>query len=129
MAGNLNNKILYKIELYLLKIIPVIAAFIYILNTILSYFYIEIKILNYIGHISLLSLIFLYLSSYVFKFCNYHRIPLYYIVINNTINIIDTYIGIPVTDFEFLMIHSIIIGLFLILTIFLYVKTNKKTIT
>lgn len=129
MAVNLNNKILYKIELYLLKIIPVIAAFIYILNTILSYFYIEVKVLNYIGHISLLSLIFLYLSSYVFKFCNYHRMPLYYIVINNTINIIDTYIGIPVTDFEFLMIHSIIIGLFLILTIFLYVKTNKKTTT
>ena len=45
------SKLLYKIELYLIKIIPIIIAFIYLLNTILSYFYIDLPILSYAKHV------------------------------------------------------------------------------
>lgn len=123
------NVKLYKVELYLLKIIPILLAGIHLANTVLSYYGIDIIILSYIGSVSLIPLIFLYISSYVFKFCEYHRMFLHYIVINNSVNIYDYYIGIPITDRALLTTHLIIAGICLIIILYLYVKTNKKTIT
>lgn len=127
MVESSRNKILYKIEIYLLKILPALIACIYLINIFLSYFCIEIKALNYLGHLSIIPMIFIFISSYVFKFCEYHRVPLYYIIVNNTISVIDLYIGIPVTNYELLMIHSLIAGLSIIIIIVLYVKSNKKS--
>lgn len=127
MVESSRNKILYKIEIYLLKILPALIACIYLINIFLSYFCIEIKALNYLGHLSIIPMIFIFISSYVFKFCEYHRVPLYYIIVNNTISIIDLYLGIPVTNYELLMIHSLIAGLSIIIIIVLYVKSNKKS--
>ena len=45
----LKSKYLYKIELYSIKTIPVILAALCLLNTILSYFYIDVPLLSYIG--------------------------------------------------------------------------------
>ena len=92
------KKSIYKIELYLLKVIPVIIAGIYLLNSILSYFDIDIIICSIIGGMSILPLLFLYISSYVFRFCIYHRLPLYYILIIDIINYYDLYIGIPISN-------------------------------
>ena len=88
MVENLRSKLLYKIELRLLKIIPMILAFTALLNSILSYFNIDLYILSYIGGISIFTMVFLYLSSYVFKFCEYHRIFLHYVVVTWIINTI-----------------------------------------
>jgi hypothetical protein len=122
------NVKLYKIELYLLKIIPMLLAGIHLTNTVLSYYGIDIIIFSYIGSVSLIPLIFLYISSYVFKFCEYHRMFLHYIVVNNLINIYDYYIGIPIDAKELFITHLIIAGICLIVILYLYVKTNKKTI-
>lgn len=70
--GKLKSKMLYKIELLLLKIIPILMALCSVSNSILSYIDIKVVILNYIGGVSILPIIFLYFSSYVFKFCEYH---------------------------------------------------------
>lgn len=123
------NVELYKVELYLLKIIPILLAGIHLANTVLSYYGIDIILLSYIGSVSLIPLIFLYISSYVFKFCEYHRMFLHYIVINNSVNVYDYYIGIPITNRALLTTHLIIAGICLIIILYLYVKTNKKTIT
>lgn len=123
------NVELYKVELYLLKIIPILLAGIHLANTVLSYYGIDIILFSYIGSVSLILLIFLYISSYVFKFCEYHRMFLHYIVINNAINIYDYYISIPITARELFAIHLIIAGICLIIILYLYVKTNKKIIT
>ena len=68
VVENLRSKLLYKIELRLLKIIPMILAFTALLNSILSYFNIDLYILSYIGSISIFTMVFLYLSSYVIVF-------------------------------------------------------------
>ena len=126
MVENLRSKLLYKIELRLLKIIPMILAFTALLNSILSYFNIDLYILSYIGGISIFTMIFLYLSSYVFKFCEYHRMFLHYVVVTWIINTIDYYIGIPINDLEYLCLQMIIAGISLFIILFLYYKTNKK---
>lgn len=125
----LRSKRLYKIELLLLKLIPMILAFTALLNSILSYFGIDLYILSYIGGISIFTMVFLYLSSYVFKFCEYHRMFLHYVVITWIINIIDYYIGIPVTDLEYLCLQMIIAGVSLFIILYLYVKHNKRAST
>ena len=123
----LKSKRLYRIELYLIKVIPVILSAICLLNTILSYFGIDLVALAYLGGNSILSLIFLYISSVVFRFCVYHRLFIHYITLNWILNIIDYQIGIPITDRNLFLLYMIITGIFLFL-IFYFKKydTIKK---
>lgn len=126
MVENLKSKTLYKIELGLLKVIPMILALTALLNSILSYFGINLYILSYIGGVSIFTMLFLYLSSYVFKFCEYHRMFLHYIVSTWIINIIDYYVGIPISDLEYLCLQMIIAGISLFIILYLYVRSHKK---
>lgn len=123
----MNNlyKSLYKIEIYTIKIIPIVLALICFLNTLLCYLGIDLIILTYIGGISFITLGFLYLSSFVFRFCNYHRMFLHYITIVNIISYIDMEYGIPLSNF---WLHILYTSLFLLFTfIFLYLKLNEQT--
>lgn len=122
----LRSKLLYKIELFLLKIIPMLMAVCSACNSILSYFDIEVVIINYIGGVSLLPLIFLYLSSYVFKFCAYHRMFLHYLLITDIINIYDYHIGIPLDNLEYLCLHMIVTVISMFIILYLYMNRKKK---
>ena len=123
------NKLLYKIELCLVKVIPMIYALLSLLNTTLSYFNIEAVILSYIGSASLVTLLLLYVTSYVFKFCEYHRMFIHYTTVTWVLNIIDLYIGIPVSDLGYLGIQLIIAGISLFIILHLYAKSHKKSTT
>lgn len=120
------NKTLYKIQLYLLKVIPMVMAFICILNSVLSYFDIDLPILSYIVGNSFLTIVYFYITSYVFKFCSYHRMFMHYTTITWIINIVDLYIGIPIGDLPYLLLQLIIAGISLFIILYLYVKSNKK---
>lgn len=124
----LRSKTLYKIELYLLKIVPMLLAAIYLVNTVLSFYDIIIPLLSYIGGLSFIPLIFLYISSYVFRFCHYHRMFLHYVTFNNLINIIDYYYVLPVPDWELFVLYVSVTGLTLFVILYLYVKDHCKII-
>ena len=121
------NKSLYKIELYLMKIMPMLYALLSLLNTVLSYLDIDCVILSYIGSVSFITLLFLYITSYVFKFCEYHRVFIHYTTITWILNIIDLYIGIPISDIAYLGVQLIVAGICLFTILYLYVKSNKKS--
>ena len=125
----LKSKILYKVQLYLLKVIPMGMAFICLLNTILSYYNIDLEFLSYVGSCSILMVVYLYISSYVFRFCEYHRMFLHYIVLNTAINTYDMYIGVPLSDRGIFILYLSIAGIFLFIILYLYVKNHKKPIT
>ena len=116
------NKLLYKVTVIVLKILPMLLAFITLLNSILSYFNIDLVILSYIGGVSLITILFIYVVSYTFKFCEYHRIFLHYIVVTWIINIIDLYIGIPINDLEYLCLQMIVAGISLFIILYFYLK-------
>ena len=65
------NKLLYKVTVIVLKVLPMLLAFITLLNCILSYFNIDLVILSYIGGVSLITILFIYITFYTFKFCEY----------------------------------------------------------
>lgn len=125
-SKQVRSKTLYKFELILLKFIPFILAFVCFLNTVFSYFGIDLEFLAHIGGISLLTLLFLYVSSYVFKFCLYHRLALHYVVVNNILNIYDYYIGVPLDDRNLFILYLVIAFIFLTFILIDYVDNNKK---
>lgn len=120
MEEKLKNRYLYKIVLYLIKITPMVISLGYLLNTILSYLYIDLPILSYLTGVSLITIVFLYLTSITFQFCIYHRMFIHYISLNWMLDIIDYNIGIPLNNRDIFLLYIIITGLFLFLIIYLY---------
>lgn len=126
---NLKNKkyILFKSEMLVLKVLPMVLAFLALLSTIFDRYEINSVILNYIMFFTVY--LFLYLSSYVFKFCEYHRMFLHYIVLTNIISIYDVYVGIPLDYYWMFRVYLIITGIFAFIILYMYVKSHKKSIT
>lgn len=120
------NKYLYKILIVSLKIIPMVLAICYTLNTVFAYFDIDTPVLSTLAGVSVFTWIFLYLSSIVFRFCSYHRMFLYYIAIIDILNTIDYYFNIPLDTFYILMLHTIIACISLFIILYLYVKYHKQ---
>lgn len=90
------------------------------LNMLFDFFGVNTRILSLIGGVSILPLSFLYLASYVFRFCEYHRMFLHYVLANNILVYFDFYIGIPVEDKHLFMIHIVLVGIFLFLILYFY---------
>ncbi len=118
----------YKLLILVLKFIPMLTALCYMMSTIFNYFDYNIEPLSNIGGMSLLTWVFIYLASVVFKFCSYHRMFLWYILVDDLFNIIDYYWSIPISTDNILMLHNIWIGITLFIILVLYVKSNKVTI-
>ena len=117
---------LRKIEKWLIKVLPFVLAFISFLNTFLSYFYIDLPILSYLGGVSLLPLLFMYLCSFAYQFCFYNRLPIYYIAINWILNIIDYYIELPLTNRALFSLYIIIT--FVFITLLIYGHCKKRNV-
>lgn len=114
---------LYKIVLYLVKVIPIVVSLIYVLNMILSYFYIDIPILAYI--VQYLFIAFMYAASYTFKFCSWHRMFINYISAILTLNIIDYHWQLPISDRGMLLVYALITGIFIIIIAYLRFRVCK----
>lgn len=115
---------LHRALLISLKVIPMLLAMTALLNTTFSYFDIESEYLSYI--MAALVLAFLYIASYAFRFCEYHRMFLHYFVINLILNTWDYYWGIPVSDKGLFLLYMSITGISLFLILYLYLKSRRN---
>ena len=120
------SKTLHKTLILVIKYIPMVISMFYILNTVLCWLGIDAPVLSNIAGVSLLTWSFLFLSDIVFQFCIYHRMFLYYILVDDLLNIYDFYFGIPLSAVEVLEIHSVLIGLLLFSILFVYLKVYVK---
>ena len=105
------------------KVLPMILAFFHLLNCIFGYFNWNNIILGYISGISILTIGYLYLVSYIIKLCEYYRMFLHYCVIMDIINIYDYYIGIPITNMQLMYLYVIVT--IIVMFIILYLKFFK----
>lgn len=114
-----------KTKLFVLvsKVLPMILAFFHLLNCIFGYFNLNNIILGYISGISILTIGYLYLVSYIIKLCEYYRMFLHYCIIIDIINVYDYYIGIPITNIQLMYLYVIIT--ITIMFIILYLKFFK----
>ena len=120
VVEKLRRSSFHKLLLLVLKYIPTVIALCYMLNTILY-----IEPLSNIAGVSLLTWVFLYLASIVFEFCSYHRMFLWYILIDDILNIVDYYLSIPISTDNLIRVHNILAGITLFVVLILYVKSNK----
>lgn len=116
------NKTLYRLLLLAAKVIPMLLAFLHFVNILFGYFNIDSTILTYLGGISFLPILFLYITSYALKFCAYHRMFIHYCVITNIINIYDEYIGINIDNEKYVMFLLILTIIMLFITLYLKLK-------
>ena len=116
------NKNYYKLLLKFLRILPMLLAIFNCLNAYLSMFGYEIPALSYLGGISFTGWLFIYLTAIVFRFCIYHRLFLYYVLINNILSIYEYHIGIPVDDASLIRLYSIFTAIFLFLILYFHRK-------
>lgn len=75
---------------------------------------------------AIITLFILYLISTIFKFCNLHKIPLYYVTLNMVITMVDYYIGIPINTEILYRFYAIITGVFIIIYIWLIYKNRNN---
>lgn len=114
-----------KTFLVTLKFIPFILASCYFIGTLLPllgvYFY-----PGWIWGISLISFLFILAASYLFKFCFYHRIFLYYAFGVELLNNIKFWIGI--TSNSMIMAILVLLSFFIVCIIALinYLKHNEQ---
>lgn len=129
MVENLKNKISHKWFLLFIKYLPAIIALCYFCNTLLSFFNINAVILSTLAGTSILTLIFMYLCSYIFKFCLYHRLFLHYILINDILNYLDYYFTLPISDRYLFCTYISITFVFIVLIVYSYVTISKESIS
>lgn len=122
----LTYKNLYKIFLGFIKVIPNILAICKIIGLIFSYFNINSFLITCVGGTSIITLILLYLISYVFKFCGLYRLSLNYVSIITTLSIFDWYIGIPISTEVIWKIYTIITGIFITSWIIIWYKNRNN---
>ena len=120
MAVKSVEKKLYKLLIGLLKVIPMILAILTIIGTMFDFFSLDASIFSFLGGMSVFPLLFIYLSSFAFGFCIYHRMFLDYVVVNNLVTYFDYYVGIPVEARTLFIFHLILIGIFLFFILFFY---------
>lgn len=119
---------LYMVELSLLKWLPSLIALVYFTNTLFSLFSIDLPILSYIAGVSLIPIVFIYISSYVFQFCVYHRLPLHYVVVNIIICSFDYYIGIPIHNKFIIILHCFVFLIFIFIMTLLYLISKYEKV-
>jgi hypothetical protein len=126
-AEKQSRNLSHKSFLIILKYIPYFIAFGYAISTLGDFFEYDLIGLGYVCNVSLLSWLFMLLTSFIFKYCYIHRLPLYYVILNDILNITDYYIGIPISVRSFLVLHLLVIFTFMSLYIYGYVKNIKKS--
>lgn len=121
-----NQKLnVHKLLVLTIKIYPMAIAVGYFCLFILHSFGIYIRIVDYFISQSYISILLLYLLSYVFQFCLYHRIFIHYVLIQNVISYIDEIYTIQVSDKQFLYIQMSLLFVVLVLALFGYLR-NKN---
>lgn len=129
MAVEVNSSLseYHKSKLFLgfLKILPMLMAAMYLANTMLSYFYIESRTFSYLSSLGIIPWAFIMFASYRLKFCEYHRMFLWYILVNNLICWIDEKYTLPIDNWDYFLMHIIVAGIFLFLVLYFHQRERK----
>ena len=128
MSGenNLKSKALYKLTLDTLKVLPMVMAFSYLAMFALANTIEDLVIIPHLLGTVIAPLVFLYLTSYVFKFCAFHRMFIHYYAFIELLNVTDYYIRIPISDEAITTLHDSVTIVFLVMVVITYIIKFKK---
>ena len=121
------SKLTFQITKIIVKYIPFIIAFMYLLHSVLFCFGISFPWLMLVYRFSILSFISLLAMSKLLKFCIWHRLPLYYAICIDIINTIDYYITFTISNELMFASYLVLTGIFILIGMYLKEKYNAKT--
>lgn len=116
-----------KLLILLVKYIPIIQMIGMLLNNIIYYFNINNEFsytLDFVIGNSIITTFLIYVCSYIFNFCVWHRLIITANLINLFIANIDAIIGIPITDLQLLISYHAVCAVFIIISTYIHIK-NK----
>lgn len=126
----MEQKRLNKVLLIFIKFYPFINSLFVCTNLILHYFSTYNRCLDYFILNSPSFFILLYILSYVFKFCRYHRIFIHYLVLEWLLDFFDDLFRIPLNDKHLMYLQMIFFCVFLFTALYLYLnETGFKKFT
>lgn len=108
--------------LTILKGLPMVMALGFVISNTIPRINPVLNMITHICGLLIPQFAFMYLSSYIFRFCSYHRIFLHYILAIQAITITDWYIGIPISNNEIRYLQYAVSVVFAIIAIYLYIK-------
>lgn len=117
-----------KLLILLIKFMPIIQLMGMILNNTMYYFGINNSIsytFDFIIGNSLLTTFLMYVGSYIFLFCTWHRIIITACLVNLIIANIDSIIHISISDLQLLCSYYIVGNIFIIIAIINHIKKKK----
>lgn len=126
------TKELYKIDLFLLKLLPMIMAFSYMiaqyaaLLNIGSGIILVLQIVTHYLGLLMAPMMFMLISSKVFQFCNYHRMFIYYILVIQLMNITNWYFKIPISNLAYNVTQDVITVGFLLTALIMCIKKRRQ---
>lgn len=127
MVNQIIDKRQHKLMIFTLKILPAVMASSYLIELISTLLGFGTQVLiNFIGMIAA-PVLFMYLASYVFKFCEYHRMFIHYVLIIEILTTAKWYFPLIVTG-QILLNVTFVLSVLLIIGIILFniAKIYKK---
>lgn len=118
--------ILHKLFLIIVKYLPFIIALSYLIVSVLHCFGTVCYLIPNLFYMSPITALFTISASFAFKFCIWHRLPIYYVMILHLIAIIDYYTVIAITSFSLLFVYLVITILFILLGMILKNRYNHR---
>ena len=96
------------------------------IEIVLSCFGIQSALLTFVSGSPVIPILTLIAFSIFLGFCIWHRLPLYYALTANVINLIDYYVGIPITNKWMLILYLLLVGVFIIVGCFIKNRNNVR---
>lgn len=90
-----------------------------------SNIYIISYLLDFIIGNSITTTFLLYVCSYVFGFCKWHRFIITANIINLLIANLDAYYRIPISDIQLLIVYHFVAALFICISTYIHIKNNR----
>ena len=117
----------HKVLLVLIKYIPHIIALFYAIYDILGILGVDAIIFGHLIHVSLVTWLFMYFLSFVFRYCYVHRLPLYYILGSDTLTITDYLLDFTIEESITTLLHLSLIAVIIFGYTYYYDKNIKKS--
>ena len=123
-----NRKWKHMLVLTVLRWLPAVMAFSYVMNAYCARLGVPWQIFTHYLGLVIAPMGFLYIASYVFKFCWYHRVFIHYITVVDFLNVTNWYWKIPITNDQYNNLHLGITAAFLVVSVatFFYRKWKGK---
>ena len=119
-----------KILILSIKFYPILISLVLCLDNILHYLDIRLVFLDYCVFQTLNPILLMYLLSYVFSFCRYHRVFIHYMLVEWFLSYYDDSFQVPLSDKYFMYLQMIIFCVFLFTALYLYLnETGFKKFT